>query len=63
MQAEYDEIASMPDVLFVAAAGNDYHSNNDKHPVYPGSYDLPNVLAVLATDASDQLAYFSNIGR
>ena len=32
-------------------------------PTYPASYALPNVLTVAATDNSDQLAYFSNVGR
>ncbi len=48
--------------LFVAAAGND-GSDNDEVPTYPASYDLPNVLSVAATDNSDHVAYFSNVGR
>ncbi len=48
-------------VLFVAAAGNS-GSNNDVSPMYPASYDVPNVLAVAATTDSDALAYFSNYG-
>ena len=48
--------------LFVAAAGND-GSDNDAVPTYPASYDLPNVLSVAATDNSDDVAYFSNVGR
>jgi subtilisin family serine protease/subtilisin-like proprotein convertase family protein len=50
------------DLLFVAAAGNSV-SNNDLSPVYPASYDLPNVLAVAATDRRDALSTtFSNFG-
>lgn len=47
--------------LFVAAAGND-SSNNDASPYYPSSYDVPNVIAVAATDHNDNLAYFSSYG-
>lgn len=47
--------------IFVAAAGNDA-SNNDQLPQYPASYDLPNVIAVAATDQNDALADFSNYG-
>lgn len=38
-------IAAVPSVLVVAAAGND-NIDNDSSPVYPASYDLPNVLSV-----------------
>jgi|GEM_PF-1207354 len=48
-------------VLAVAAAGND-GGDNDLEPQYPASFDLPNVISVAATDASDELASFSNIG-
>ena len=39
----------------IAAAGND-GSDNDVWPTYPASYDLPNILAVAATDDEDDLA-------
>ena len=48
-------------ILFVAAAGND-SSNNDDSPSYPASYEVPNVLAVAATNNQDTLATFSNYG-
>jgi subtilisin family serine protease len=48
--------------LFVAAAGNSF-ANNDVTPHYPSSYDLPNMIAVAATDQSDARAWFSNYGR
>ena len=62
-QALFDAIAAshQAGVLFVAAAGNDGF-NNDFIPHYPSSYDIPNVVAVAATDHSDQLASFSNFG-
>ncbi|MHC4742810.1 MAG: S8 family serine peptidase [Planctomycetota bacterium] len=49
-------------IMFVASAGNDYGSNNDSEPVYPASYDLPNVIAVLSTDDEDQLSDHTNVG-
>lgn len=48
--------------LFIAAAGNNYQSDNDMYPSYPASYTLDNVIAVAATDHNDDLAYFSNYG-
>ena len=49
-------------ILFIAAAGNGY-SNNDLLPTYPAVFDLPNIIAVAATDRNDNLATFSNYGR
>lgn len=48
-------------VLFVAAAGNETN-DNDLNPVYPASYDLPNIISVAASDQDDQFATFSNYG-
>lgn len=49
-------------LIFVAAAGNNTN-NNDSNPSYPASYDVSNVVAVAAADASNgTLAYFSNYG-
>lgn len=48
-------------ILFVAAAGNS-GMNNDTTSSYPSNYDLPNVIAVAATDHNDRLASFSNYG-
>lgn len=47
--------------LFVAAAGNS-GTNNDSSPIFPASYDVPNVLSVGASNDIDQLAFFSNFG-
>ncbi|MBL1277832.1 MAG: S8 family serine peptidase [Ectothiorhodospiraceae bacterium] len=55
------QAANNAGVLFVAAAGND-GTNNDRNSSYPADYDLPNVISVAATDASDNLASFSNYG-
>uniref|UniRef100_A0A832A077 Uncharacterized protein n=1 Tax=Desulfacinum infernum TaxID=35837 RepID=A0A832A077_9BACT len=60
-QAEKDAIAASSGILFVAAAGND-RLNNDFYPLYPASYDLPNLLSVAASTVSDALAFFSNYG-
>lgn len=48
-------------VVFVAASGNDGR-NSDVKPDYPAAFDLPNVISVAATGASDQLVDFSNYG-
>jgi hypothetical protein len=47
--------------LFAAAASNE-GTNNDTNPVYPASYNIPNVVSVAATDRNDNLASFSNYG-
>lgn len=62
-RALYDAVASAnaAGIVFVAASGNS-GLDNDAVPQYPSSYDLPNVIAVAATDRNDQLAYFSNWG-
>ncbi len=62
-QALADAIAAAGErnILFVVAAGNN-SSNNDVDPFYPAAIDLPNVIAVAATDRHDLLATFSNYG-
>jgi subtilisin family serine protease len=47
--------------LFIAAADN-HNSNNDLYPRYPASYDLDNIISVLATDHNDLKASYSNFG-
>ncbi len=49
-------------IVFVAAAGNE-SSDNDKLPIYPASFDLPNVISVAATDSNDRLSSVSNFGK
>jgi subtilisin family serine protease len=49
-------------ILFVAAAGNDGELDNDATGFYPASYNVPNVIAVAATDQNDALASFSHYG-
>lgn len=48
-------------VVVVASAGNGGR-DNDAQGYYPASYDLPNVIAVAATDGADGLAGWSNRG-
>ncbi len=52
--------------IFIAAAGNGgsdgVGDDNDATPNYPSSYDVPNVVAVAASDDTDRLAYFSDFG-
>ena len=64
-QSEVDALTAF-NGLFVAAAGNGGGDNlgddNDLLPTYPSSYDLPNVLAIAATDSSDIITSFSNYG-
>lgn len=62
-QAMEDEInrAGSHGVGFVAASGND-GLDNDAIPNYPSNYVADNLIAVAATDANDQLAWFSNYG-
>jgi subtilisin family serine protease len=48
-------------IAMVCAAGNE-GTDNDIAPFYPAGYDLPNIIAVTATDEDDQLASFSNYG-
>lgn len=62
-QAMFDAISNANDInqLFIAAAGNS-SSNNDQFASFPSGYDLPNVIAVAATDDNDDLATFSSFG-
>lgn len=66
-QSFLDAISSLNQsgILFVAAAGNAPDApqpNNDLVAHYPSSYDVPNVIAVAATDSTDGLASFSHFG-
>jgi subtilisin family serine protease len=62
-QALSDAVAAsgQAGILFIAAAGN-AGSNNDTTPFYPADLNLPNVIAVAATDNQDHLASFSDFG-
>ena len=62
-QATKDALDAMGDagILNVFAAGNN-GSNNDTTPFYPASYDSPSILAVAASNFTDDRAGFSNFG-
>ncbi|MBI3944956.1 MAG: S8 family serine peptidase [Armatimonadetes bacterium] len=60
-QSLYNEIRRSR-ALFVAAAGNS-RTDVDLTPSYPAAYDLPNILAVAASDPRDHLGCFSNWGQ
>ncbi|MBI4467902.1 MAG: S8 family serine peptidase [Acidobacteria bacterium] len=55
-------------LLFIAAAGNNGDgsgsagTDDDVSPLYPASYELPNLIAVAAVDRKGNLAGFSNYG-
>ncbi len=59
-QALEDTIAASSAVV-VCAAGND-DLDNDSTPHYPSTYECPNIIAVAATNQSDNRASFSNYG-
>jgi subtilisin family serine protease len=48
-------------ITVITAAGNDGLSN-DESPTYPAAFNLPNLIAVAASDRRDRLAGFSNYG-
>lgn len=53
------------DALFIFSAGNTGGDNDDdisNNPIYPASYDSPNIISVAATDSNDALASFSCYG-
>lgn len=60
-QAIMEAFANSP-ALHIAAAGNS-GTDNDRRPHYPSNYDMPNMVAVAATDRNDRLASFSNYGE
>ncbi len=65
-QSMYNAIqaAGNAGVLFVAAAANDSIDNDtNPYPNYPSSYNLDNIIAVMATGHTDQRASYSNWGK
>ncbi len=55
------EEAERKGILFVAAAGNDGHSN-DQTPYFPASYGLDNIISVASINRENQLLPSSNFG-
>jgi subtilisin family serine protease len=64
-QGIYDaiEVANREGILFVAAAGNEGVDNDGAMPMYPASYDLPNILAVQWTERDDSKSSYGNFGK
>ncbi len=60
-QATKEAFESSPALHFMAA-GNSYR-DNDQRPNYPSSYEIPNNIAVAATDHNDAKAGFSQYGK
>ncbi len=60
LRAAFDALGQQ-DILNACAAGN-FNSNNDTSAFYPASYDVPSIISVAASDASDNRASFSNYG-
>ena len=63
-RSEYNAVEALRDfgVLVVASAGNE-HWDNDFGPNYPGSYDLPNIIAVAATSTKDDFTSWTQYGQ
>lgn len=49
-------------IIFVASAGNSAN-DNEKKPVFPSSYNIPNIISVGATNGLGEKAAFSNYGK
>lgn len=56
------ESAQRRGILFVAAAGNDGH-NNDQIPYFPQNYPLDNIVGVASVNKQNQLLPSSNFGK
>ena len=56
------EDAQRNGILFVAAAGNDGH-NNDQTKYFPASYPLDNIIGVASVNQQNMLLPSSNFGR
>lgn len=57
-----ETIEEASDIMFVAASGNFRRCIDDK-PVYPASYDLPNVISVTSVNRDGGLSYYSDYGE
>ncbi len=57
----YELFVNNPDILFICAAGNS-NINLDKNKLYPCSYDLDNIITVLAIDNQGEICETSGYG-
>lgn len=55
------EVMKEPTAFHIAAAGNS-NSNNDERNHFPSNFEIPNMVAVAASDRKDDIAGFSNYG-
>lgn len=55
-------MASAPEILFIAAAGNS-DNNNEFDEFIPSSIDLPNMMTVAAVDQAGEEASFTTLGK
>lgn len=62
--SEFDAISrlNIAGIVFVVAAGNENANNDSSGAEYPANYQLPNVIAVAATNRQDNIASFSSYG-
>ncbi|MCO4753859.1 MAG: S8 family serine peptidase [Bacteriovoracaceae bacterium] len=58
-----DHIGQTYGALVIAAAGNEYRSDNDNKPKYPASFPSDYLLVVASTNKSGGLSWFSNVGQ
>jgi Subtilase family len=61
---ELDAISDLAanDILYVAAAGNEDSNTDIAQLNFPANYDVPNIVAVAATNRQDAIASFSQYG-
>ena len=57
-----DHIGKTYGTMVLAAAGNEYGSNNDRSPKYPASFPSDYLMVVASTTSRGGLSWFSNIG-
>lgn len=58
-----DHIGEKYGTMVIAAAGNEYGSDNDRNPKYPASFPSDYLLVVASTNARGGLSFFSNVGQ
>ena len=58
----YNTILKHPEVLFVCAAGN-FNANLEEVSIYPCSYDLDNIINVMAVDHKGEIHQTSGYGK
>jgi len=56
------ERSNTANILFVAAAGNNYGVNNDITPFYPSGYPNANVISVMSITSAGKRSNFTNFG-